>query len=332
VAKWLANKLFNSEAKSEEQYRKLKSQGNAHKWQQIISNQKFDELDFSKIHGRALNKLVRSKFLYNQKLHARYTMWADSVEKINYTGFVHELLCELDNNFSPEFEKTVIKQFKESVDREKDDENLGKLVVVRDTSGSMGSSPEGTKYSCYDIAKSLALYFSEFIEGPFKNCWIEFNNSAELHTWDGNNVVEKWRNDSSSYIGSTNFLSVIDLLVRMKNFINDESVFPNGILCISDAEFDPAALNKTNVDFAFDKLRKGGFSDKYVDNFKIVLWNLYRKNNKHFETNDSLVKNVFYLSGYSASQVKFLLRGTVQNAKELFDEAMNQELLDLVIT
>ena len=49
-----------------------------------------------------------------------------------------------------------------------------------------------------------------------------------------------------------------------------EKDFPTGILCVSDDEFNPATLNKTNVDAFRDGLRNAGFSDEYVENFKIV--------------------------------------------------------------
>src|SRR5690606_22642533 len=111
------------------------------------------------------------------------------------------------------------------------------LIVVRDTSGSMSSPAAGTKIAAGDIAKALALYFSEFLHGYFANTWIEFNASAKMHQWKGNTPVDKWLNDHSSYIGNTNFQSVIDLFLRLKKEGIPESDFPSGILCISDGEF-----------------------------------------------------------------------------------------------
>src|SRR5690606_38065360 len=89
IAKWLVNLLYGeldtknltteqinlSKAKRYRQYRKLKYSGKAHSWQQLISQQKYDELEFDKIHGRALRTLVRSKFLKNHDLVDKYTQW-----------------------------------------------------------------------------------------------------------------------------------------------------------------------------------------------------------------------------------------------------------------
>lgn len=114
-----------------------------------------------------------------------------------------------------------------------------------------------------------------------------------------------------------------------------ESEFPTGILCISDGEFNPGQLGKTNVETALNTLRYAGFSEEYIQNFVIVLWNLqnryYGRGNSgnKFETFGSEVPNVFYFSGYSAATVSFLT-SKIKNAKELFEAAMQQEILQMV--
>lgn len=337
IAKWICSSLFGNKVggTTYKQYRKLKTSGTAHEWQKLISQQKFDRLDFGKIHGRALNLLVKSKFLKNHNLQNKYSEWIGSQKTVKYTGFVHELLCDLDTNLDSNFEKTVNKQFMELVNKVKNgEEKYTKLIVVRDTSGSMRSAALGTKYSCNNIAKALALYFSEFLDGQFANHWIEFNSGAKLHSWKGANVVAKWRADRSEAYASTNFQAVIDLFCQMKNQGVPEEDFPEGILCISDGEFNPSSLKETNVQTALSKLKANGFSQDYINKFKIILWNLqsgyYGKGTgEKFETFGE-TKNVFYMSGYSASCVKFLLNQKIETAEDVFNEAMNQELLSLV--
>ena len=198
----------------------------------------------------------------------------------------------------------------------------------------MESTASGTNMSCYNIAKALALYFSEFLKGKFANSWIEFNSNAKMYIWNGNTPLKKWYNDKSSYVGSTNFQSVIDLFIKLYRQGISEEEFPTGILCISDGEFNPTrSLSKTNVQEALDKLRNAGFSNNYVNNFVIVLWNLqnnyYGKGSgEKFETYGN-VPNVFYFSGYSAATVSFLT-SKIKNAEELFNEAMNQEILNMI--
>lgn len=113
-----------------------------------------------------------------------------------------------------------------------------------------------------------------------------------------------------------------------------ESDFPRGILCISDSEFNPTQLGRTNVDQARASLRSAGFSEDYVRDFVIVLWNLQSRfygsdTGSKFETHGE-VQNVFYFSGYSASVVSFLTGEEIKTASDLFEVAMDQELLNRI--
>jgi hypothetical protein len=340
VAKWVCSLLFGNKANGStyKQYRILKTSGTAHEWQKLISQGKHNLIDFNTIHGRALNKLVRSKYLANQGLTEKYEKWiTKDTTEAKYTGFVHELFESLPNVLSgldKGKQTTINKQFETLVKKGGEVESKTSLIVVRDTSGSMSSTASGTKMSCYNVAKALALYFSSFLKGNFADAFIEFNSTAKMHQWKGSNALEKWYNDRTSFVGGTDFQSVIKLFVDLKKKGLDESEFPTGILCISDGEFNPAQLGKTNVEAARAALRNGGFSAEYAANFVIVLWNLqsnaYGSNTgKKFETHGD-VQNVFYFSGYSAATAAFLMNQEIKTAADLFDEAMNQEVLVMV--
>lgn len=340
IAKWICSLLFGSKENSfnYKKYRQLKSSGSAHDWQKLISQRQFDKIEFDKIHGRALNLLVRSKFLKNQNLSEKYAQWVgDPKTVVKYTGFVHELFSKLPSSLSylqKHEQDTINKQFNTLVEKAKSEkkENQANFIVVRDTSGSMGSAASGTTMSCYNVAKALALYFSEFLTGRFADSWIEFNSTAKMHSWKGSTALEKWYNDRSGFVGGTNFQSVIQLFASIKNSGVDESEFPTGILCISDGEFDPAQLNQTNVEAARNTLRQAGFSKDFVEKFQIVLWNLQsnyygRGTGEKFETtaNES---GTYYFSGYSASVISFLTGHEILTARQLFEVAMDQEILN----
>lgn len=342
IAKWISSLLFGQKESSlnYKRYRKLKTSGGAHEWQKLISQRQFDRINFDQIHGRALNLLVRGKFLKNQNLSDKYAKWVgDPKTSVKYTGFVHELFSKLPYtlaNLAKHEQDTINKQFNTLVEKANNSkkENQCNFIVVRDTSGSMGSLATGTNMSCFNIAKALALYFSEFLTGKFQNAFMEFNDDAVMHTWKGNNALEKWYNDSSGYVGSTNFQSVIRLFVRLKKEGINESDFPTGILCISDQEFNPASLSKTNVQVARETLLQGGFSKDFVDKFQIVLWNLqsnyYGKGTgEKFETTAN-EKGTFYFSGYSGSVISFLTGHEVLTPEQLFEKAMDQEVLNMV--
>lgn len=337
IGKWIASLLFGKKESSfnYKQYRLLKNSGTAHEWQKLISQKKHNLIDFSKIHGRALNLLVRGKYLANQGLTAKYEDWVTSDEtEVKYTGFVHELFEKLPRSLTSldkGKQTTINKQFDTLVSKGKSGDMADtSLIVVRDTSSSMTwGNADGVNMTPHEISKALALYFSEFLTGKFANAWIEFADSAKMHTWKGNTPLEKWYNDGAEAYGSTNFQAVIQLFAQLKGQGVPESEFPTGILCMSDGEFNPSALGKTNVESARLTLRNAGFSKEFADNFVIVLWNVSGGGRGgKFETHGD-VENVFYFSGYSASTVSFLT-SEIKTAKELFLEAMNQEVLNMI--
>jgi hypothetical protein len=338
IAKWICSLLFGtkSEGSTYKQYRILKTSGNAHEWQKLISQGKHNLIDFNTIHGRALNKLVRSKYLANQGLTAKYEKWiTKDTTEAKYTGFVHELFENLPSRLSDldlGKQTTINKQFDTLVKKGGEIESKTSLIVVRDTSNSMNNKADGSNMTCNQVGKALALYFSNFLKGKFTDAFIEFNSTAKMHQWKGSTALDKWYNDRASFVGGTNFQSVIELFVNLKKQGMDESEFPTGILCISDCEFNPTQLGKTNVEAAKTALRRGGFSNEYAENFVIVLWNLQSRGGKtggKFETHGD-VQNVFYFSGYSASTAAFLMNQEIKTAADLFDEAMNQEVLVMV--
>lgn len=338
IAKWICSLLFgdkNDSSWNYKQYRKLKSSGEAHQWQQLISQGKHNLVDFNTVHGRALALMVSGKYIENQGLTARYEEWISTKPIAKFTGYVHELFAKIPNK---KYQiDTLNAQFMGLVETASKNANKNtSLIVVRDTSGSMGSTAAGTKQSCYDIAKAIALFFSYMLPtGTFANNWIEFNKEARMHEWKGNTPYEKWITDRSGVVGNTNFMSVINLFCSIKTSGVDESEFPTGIICISDLEFDPSQLSKTNVETALAKLSQY-FSKEYVDNFKIVLWNLLSGNRSTKFENYGNTPNVYYFSGYDASTMAFLtgIEGqTVKeptNAEELFNAAMSQEVMSLI--
>lgn len=343
IGRWLARK-FSPKLEKEaayKAYRKIKSEGVAHEWQQLISKQLYNSLNFDLIAGRALALLVSSKFLENHNLTKKYNDWISSKPTAKFTGYVFELFAPFDikhQRLEDYKERTINAQFAQLVKTSKVNNNSS-LLVVRDTSYSMNGKAIGCNVSADCIAKSMALYFSEFLTGPFANAFAVFSDKCYLDTWQGDTPVDKYINDEYSDVGDTNFQSVIDLFIRLKSEGVDEKDFPSGILCISDGELSSTGSNKdTNFQLAIKRLRESGFSDEYVNSFKIILWDIpnnfynYKVKPKFEDFADA--PNFFYMSGYDPSAVTFILEGTKpnppKNAEELFLEVMNQELLNRV--
>lgn len=89
-------------------------------------------------------------------------------------------------------------------------------------------------------------------------------------------------------------------------------------------------------------LQQAGFSEEFVTNFKIVLWDIpngyYGKHTPKFEGLAD-TPNFFYMSGFDPAGIAFLTGKEIsetkkvvspKNAEELFMAAMSQELLQML--
>lgn len=351
IAKWICSLLFGGKTtednyKNYSKYRKLKSSGTAHQWQQLISQGKLLSIDFNTVHGRALAQLVSGKFLANNKLEEVYQTWIVSKPIAKYTGYVYELLQPVKTGYRNSILKpyqvdTINKQFYGIIENAKTgmNPNDSGLLVVVDSSSSMVDEVAGTKATSYDIAKSMALYFSYLLKGVFSDTYMEFNDKAGLIKWKGKTPVEKLQNDSCQAYGNTNFQSVAKTFSDLLSQGVPESDFPTGILCVTDGCFNSVGDNKTNFSTLKTNLLNAGFSKIYVDNFKVVLWDI--PNGYYGGTPQTAFEdfadapNLFHISGLDGSAIAFLtgVNGkttTPKNSQELFEAAMDQEILKLI--
>ena len=348
IGKWIASLLF--EKYTYKEYRKLKASGTAHSWQQLISKRQFNLIDFDKIHGKALSKLVKSKFLKNHGLSEKYSTWIQKPEVlekgVKTTSFVHELFRDLPDinsyrlstvRVDPNLKATINAQFDTLIKKAKAGKNEFTVdwLVVRDISRSMGSTVAGANMSAGNIAKALALYFSHMIESSrFNKHYAVFASTVGMREWKGTTPVDQWMNDTENFIGSTNLQSVIDMICQLKRQGIPESEFPTGLLLISDYEFDPTELGATNIQMMLAKLRAVGFSQSFVDRFIIVMWNMIvgrynRASNVKFDVGANQ-KNVFYFSGFSGSMLQFLNNTKVKTSEDLVEEFLSQPILKLI--
>ena len=348
IGKFLTHKLFDGgefspklHSKNYHLYRKLKSSGTAHEWQQMISRSQFN-IDFSKVHGRALALLVSGNYLKNHNLEKDYENWIKKQPVAKFTGFVYELFKGLNLN-SPLYKKyTIDKQFENLIQTAKEGSSTeSSFIVARDTSGSMDSKVVGLDITSNEVAKSIALYFSYLLKGKFANSYIEFDRKTELKYWEGNSPSDKYLKNTSYAYGNTNFLSIATLFIEIYKHTPIEK-FPSGLICVSDGEFDGYGKDKCKTTFQLfkERLLKAGFPKDYVDNFKIVLWdipNTFYDNEEIRPKFESYADtpNFFYMGGFDPAGITFLLGGEVNKSipktpRELFETAMNQEIMDYI--
>lgn len=330
LGKILAKRWFKT--RPYEQYRKLKASGTAHQWQQAISKGK--PINFDTIAGKALSLLVHSKYLESHNLVNDYLKWLDTKEDVKCTSFVGELFADLSNEV---LRQTANKQFAKLV-KNLDVQNTSYLTVV-DCSGSMASRAVGSNTTSLNLAYAIALYFSYTLKGVFAGYYATFDRFCTLRKFTGNTPVEKFLNASShEAYGPTNLQAVASMLVKTKEHGVKEEDFPKGILLISDGEFANMGHYTEFENFKIN-LRNGGFSQEFVDNFKVVLWDIpnsfYRCPRVQFEATAD-TPNIFYMSGLDPATIAFIFEDKVigrpapKTAEELFEAAMQQPILQLV--
>ena len=106
-------------------------------------------------------------------------------------------------------------------------------------------------------------------------------------------------------------------------------------------ELNPARYGSTNFQTAIRRLKEAGFSEEYVKNFKLIMWDIpnyyYGSGNAVKFEDFADAPNFFYMSGYDPSVVSFIMGGNKPeakiptNAEELMRVALNQELLNRLV-
>lgn len=340
---------------SERTYRKFKSnpENTAHLFQRQMCSNMWKHIDFNKVPGRALLKGMNA---FDSHCGAKLESWLLSKADVNFTGYPYELLKSYEADKTNKSKKLLVNaQFENLLKLGKDgvSEQLRSGVwCALDTSGSMTTIIDGKKLSAYDVCVSLGIYFSSFIEGEFKDNVIMFDSTSRTLKLTGK-FTDKVDQIPANSMGSTNFQSVIDEIVRVRkqNPNVPVSEYPQTLLVVSDMQFNPAesqyafvngryivlpgVSEKTNYETAMAKLQAVG-----LPKINIIWWNVsnYGKDVPN-KMND---EGVTLLSGFDPSVISLVLGGEVTEVVngevvtrkatplEQMDKALDQEILSSV--
>ena len=353
----LAKRFADVAGWSYKDYRTYKTSGEAHTFQKIICKGLYSNIDWKTIPGKALLNLVSGKFLTNHNLEDTYYDWIKSQPVAKFNGYAFELGRKLGNS-KYEFNKTsritritVDKQFDGLIATASKDGGAiqGNVLCALDTSGSMnGPALDDAGTTPFHVCISLGIYFSELNQGAFHNTVAMFDDTSTLLKLKGKTFSDKWNEIISQQTawGSTNFQSVIDLIVDTRK--NHPEVpledFPSTLVVVSDMQFNPSTSyynrisEQTNYETAMSKLRKV-FPKEFVDSFKIIWW--YCSNRKTSDFPSTMENGGTYMmSGFDGSIISFLLGGDIvvktpdkkmPSMEDIIQAAFNQEVLTLIV-
>jgi hypothetical protein len=344
-------------------YRIFKASGVAHKFQTYMCSGLYSKINWATIPGKALLNMVSGNFLKNHGLEASYEKWLETQPVAKYNGYVYEFARKLRNYYGtaalPKTTKmTIDKQFANLIKTAKADQGgiKGNVWVALDTSGSMNITIDGVDLRAVELAKSLAIYFATLNEGAFHNYVMGFDNRAWLYKLTGESFTEKWYGGMPSVGGGgTNFQCVIDEIIKVKKEHPEipESDYPQCIVVVSDMQFSPAggyswnnpapsqSEVQTNYEAMVSKLRKAGFSEKFLKDWKMVWWYCVNRETEDYPSNMDC-PGTYMFSGFDPAVVTLLLggdakvvdekTGEVRNMtmQEMVDNALNQEVLTLL--
>lgn len=358
---WASGKVdggFDSEA-----YRHMKASGEAHVFQKLMCGQRYDEINFKTIPGKALLNMVSGKFLSNHDLYDKYVEWIKSQPVAKFNGYPYELGAKLtlpgyrgfygykDVDIATKI--TIDKQFENLIATGKKNEGAikGNVWCALDTSGSMGSTIPDSNVTAMNVCLSLGIYFATLNEGAFHKNVIMFDSTSRVKQLSGS-FSEMWDQVPANAMGSTNFQSVVDEIVRVRE--NNPNIpledYPKTLLVVSDMQFNPSGSfwygdctkedELSNVEAAKAKLRMV-FPSEFVDEFKFVWWDVTSRRTEDVpSTLDD--ESSYFFSGFDGAVVSFLLGGDAEivddktgqkrmpTAEELVQIALSQEVISLV--
>ncbi len=332
---------------TQREYRQFKASGTAHAFQQTMSANLWDKLDFARISGKALFQLVNRRgkdgktTLERHDLESRFQTWLQSQPVAKFTGYVYELYQAVKSKMSATQRMTVDKQFNGLVSLAKEGTGgiQGNVWCALDTSGSM-QSPVVGKITAYDICISLGVYFASLNEGAFHNQVIMFDATSRVLQLKGDSFTDRIRKiqQTRTAWGSTNFQSVIEEIIRIRREFPHIPLadYPTTLLVVSDMQFNPVKGNtQTNYEAAMKQLSAVG-----LPNMRIVWWFVTGRAADFPSTIAD--EGVVMIGGFDGSIVPLLLGGAQStidkttgterplNAYENMLKALHQEVLQQI--
>lgn len=203
--------------------------------------------------------------------------------------------------------------------------NPGRTMVIMDGSASMKCCPyKKSSVRCLDVSMALAIYFSQYLKGPFTNRFITFSATpriVDLSAYDG--IYEKVLTcQRYNECTNTNIEAVFELILQsaINNQMPQEDL-PERLLIISDMEFDRAVdsntdragyLNPNLFEHIAERWAQYGYKIP-----RVCFWNVYGKSGGIPMIQNDL--GVSLVSGFSVNNIKLIMSEKVDAYEALVE-------------
>lgn len=323
----LANKIQSGIGYSPRTYRKILSSLRSYidVVETKMSSNNWSDIDYSKVPSKA-NLIYKDAFMKHDD--ERRLSYLDKVkngeEKINSSVlFPHEIVGKYHScsNVDDSLE-TLWSNLPNLV------ESNSRTLVMRDGSGSMECTVPGSKITNLDVATGLAIYFSEKLEGEFKDKFLTFSSHPELVDLSSCDTLKSKLTKVHRYnaYSNTNIKAGLNLILNtaVDNHLSQEDL-PDTLLIISDMEFDRGC--------DYDQVLFKSIDKEYRSyNYKLprlVFWNVgSRSNTIPLRVNEL---GVSLISGYSVNLVKMVMSGELDPYKNLL-RVLNSDRYSIIDT
>ena len=206
-----------------------------------MSSNRWGEINYETVPSKA-NLIYKNAFMkHDQERRTEFLCKVASGEaKIN-AGVVypHDLVRDYKYRSNDETIEEMWKALPDTV------KGNGNTIVVADGSGSMCCNVGSGSTTAEDVATALSIYFSEHMEGQFKDKFITFSEHPQLVDLSKCETLKEKIRLVQSYceVANTNIKAVFEMILKaaMANKMTQDEI-PANILIISDMEFDCCAM------------------------------------------------------------------------------------------
>lgn len=295
----------------------------------------WNKIDYSKVPSKAG---LNYSDAFRRHDEDRYDAYLDAVkrgkEKINAgTLYPYEIVSKYIERGTWGFERVcaelnpTLEEMWKALPNTVNGKHAGSTIVVADGSGSMMSRVCGNT-TALDVANSLAIYFAERMEGPFKNKYITFSNRPRFVDLSNcvslrEKLVEALKHDECS---TTNIEAVFDLMLKTAVGCGmEQSEMPANVLIVSDMEFNGATDGRVDRSL-FDGIRER-FEAAGYKLPRLVFWNVNSRTCVvPIQENDA---GVALVSGFSQNIAEMVMSGEIDPAQCLVN-TLNKDRYDVV--
>ena len=309
--------------------------------ERLMSDNEWDQINYEAVPSNANLKYSKAFIKHDPERRNTYIQaLAEGKAKINSsTLFPHEIVHKY-GNFPDHFIVDLEAMWK-SLPNTVTDPNQS-VICVYDGSGSMLSNIPGSRVKALTVAQALTIYFSERLNGAFKNKAIRFSDKPKVI--DLSSFATLY--EKIHYLASiqecfgTNIESVFDTILNtaIYNNVSPEDL-PKNVLIISDMEFNEGVYSAEKINSLSDRERGWRFgSDKfkiplmeeikqrYIDAGyqlpKVTFWNVNSRTNTIPMTENE--NGVGLVSGFSVNVVKSVMNLT-KDPWDVLKEILNSD-------